>query len=182
MTLIQDLGGALFSEDRIYRYRLWRRWSADKPIALFCMLNPSSAGEAFDDNDPTVRKCIGYATRWGCGGIDIVNLFALVSTDPKGLREFEGDVVGARNKFVWEDALYSVRYPENIVVAAWGVQKHPLKTEQALAFQRAALAAGQTIKCLGLSEITGEPLHPLMLSYQRPLMTLDWIRDTQAAP
>ncbi len=167
-----SFGGAEFSADRLYRYRLWRCWDESKPRAIFCMLNPSSAGEDFDDNDPTVRKCIGYATRWGCGAIDIVNLFALVSTDPKGLRSFEGDVVGPLNDGFWIEAVSNYCEPQNPVIAAWGVQKHPLKEQQAAAFVAMAARYGMTLKCLGQSEISGEPLHPLMLSYARPLLPL----------
>jgi hypothetical protein len=45
-----------------YRYELWRRW-AEGPHVLFVMLNPSTADAVTDD--ATIRKCIGYAKRWG---------------------------------------------------------------------------------------------------------------------
>lgn len=77
------------------------------------MLNPSTADERSDD--PTIRRCIGFARDWGYGGVEIVNLFALRATDPRELRD-AGDPVGPRN-----DA-YVVRTAERsaLVVLAWG--------------------------------------------------------------
>lgn len=54
-----DRNGAELSEDREYRYRLWRQWDAQKPTLAFIMLNPSTADESEDD--PTIRRCLGYA-------------------------------------------------------------------------------------------------------------------------
>ena len=45
--------GACFSNDRIYRYSLWRRWD-NGPTLNFICLNPSTADET--RNDPTVTR------------------------------------------------------------------------------------------------------------------------------
>ncbi|TMF61888.1 MAG: DUF1643 domain-containing protein, partial [Chloroflexi bacterium] len=66
--------GATFSADRRYRYRLWRRWDGARPVVAFVMLNPSTADARRDD--PTIRRCIGFAKSWGFGGVEVVNLFA----------------------------------------------------------------------------------------------------------
>ena len=58
---------ALFSPCRTFRYRLGRRWS-DGPVLAFIMLNPSRADEHIDD--PSVRRCIGFAQRLGYGGLE----------------------------------------------------------------------------------------------------------------
>jgi hypothetical protein len=47
------------------------------------MLNPSVAGET--DDDATVTRCIARAAKGGYGALEVVNLFALVSTDPQAL-------------------------------------------------------------------------------------------------
>jgi hypothetical protein len=75
--------GAIFSPDRKYRYRLWRSIGNRKERCVFVGLNPSKADE--HKNDMTITKCIGFAQRWGFDRIDMVNLFALVSTDPTKL-------------------------------------------------------------------------------------------------
>ena len=56
---------AVFSPDRLHRYGLWRIWDDDLPKVLFIGLNPSTADEL--KNDPTIRRCIGYAKDWGYG-------------------------------------------------------------------------------------------------------------------
>lgn len=82
-------GGAVFSRDERHRFALWRLsgfgdWAAAgrKPYA-FIGLNPSTADEAFDD--PTVRRCIAFAKRERAGGMYMLNLFSLRSTNPKNL-------------------------------------------------------------------------------------------------
>jgi len=83
--------GAHFSEDRIYRYALWRIWDNNKPLIMFIGLNPSTADE--DNNDRTINRVKNFASDWGYGGFYMVNLFAYITpyrnelkncTDPVG--------------------------------------------------------------------------------------------------
>jgi hypothetical protein len=65
----------IFSAGRHYRYVLWREWeAANMEYAMFIGLNPSTADEVRDD--PTIRRCAGYARRWGYGALCMTNLFA----------------------------------------------------------------------------------------------------------
>lgn len=75
---------AIFSDCRIYRYALWRRWGSGD-YAMFIGLNPSTADEANDD--PTVRRCIAFAKTWGYGALCMANLFAYRSPHPEDLRK-----------------------------------------------------------------------------------------------
>jgi len=85
------LGMAVFSPCRRYRYWLDRtivQTSLEKAAftgttAVFVMLNPSTAD--CHQNDPTVRRCIGFASRWGCARLIVTNAFAWRSTDPHQL-------------------------------------------------------------------------------------------------
>ncbi|HDR1569813.1 TPA: DUF1643 domain-containing protein, partial [Pasteurella multocida] len=70
---------AIFSDCGTYRYVLWRIWDTLLPRITFIGLNPSTADESNDD--PTIRRCINFAKKWGYGGIYMVNLFAYRSTD-----------------------------------------------------------------------------------------------------
>jgi len=78
--LDNDSFDAVFSKDRKYRYQLSRVWDRTKTMVAFIGLNPSTADEI--DDDPTIRRCINFAKLWGYGGIYMLNLFALRSTDP----------------------------------------------------------------------------------------------------
>ena len=104
---------ALFSDDKQYRYRLVRTWKSDLPTVAFIMLNPSKAGAFI--NDPTVRRCIGFAKRWGYGGIIVGNLFAYCATDPRELLKVE-DPIGPDNEFHLRWICSNVK----TVVCAWG--------------------------------------------------------------
>lgn len=89
---------AYFSDDKKYRYRLERRWDDAEMqsggVPLFIMMNPSTAD--IDVDDPTVRRCVGYAKRWNMKGLVVCNLFAYRATYPKMLLEVE-DPVGVEN-------------------------------------------------------------------------------------
>jgi hypothetical protein len=47
---------------------------------MFIGLNPSTATE--DVVDPTVHRCLLDARRWGCGGLFMMNINPLRSTNP----------------------------------------------------------------------------------------------------
>ena len=64
-----------------YRYLLTRRVGPGTRAVTFIMLNPSTADATRDD--PTIRRCIGFARSWGIGGVDVVNLFAFRATEPR---------------------------------------------------------------------------------------------------
>ena len=87
---------AIFSKDRIYRYALYRIWNKHLPKVLFIGLNPSTADET--KNDPTIRRCIGYAKKWNYGGFIMGNIFAYRSTNPKKLNLINNPI-GPKNNY-----------------------------------------------------------------------------------
>jgi len=108
---------ALFDATGVYRYRLGRVWAPLFPRrCAFLMLNPSTADERIDD--PTIRRCIGFAQSWGYGALDILNIFAYRSTDPGVLDRVE-DPVGPENDRHIREVVGNPRC--ELVVAAWGV-------------------------------------------------------------
>jgi hypothetical protein len=143
-------GSARFSRCGRYRTTLERWWDRSLPAALFVGLNPSTADAA--RNDPTVRRCIGFAWSWGYGGLFVANAFALRSTDPAGLLEVD-DPVGAGN----DAAIRTAAQRAALVVAAWGAGGALHKRGAAVA---AILAGVGPVWCLGRTQ-AGFPRHPL---------------------
>ena len=93
--------GAKFSDDRFYRYALWRIWDRDKAMMMFIGLNPSTANETTDD--PTIRRVKRFAKDWGYGGVFMTNLFAFVTAYPEELLKCD-DPVGDNDLWLKEIA------------------------------------------------------------------------------
>jgi hypothetical protein len=103
---------AEFSPCRRYRFALWRRWDSG-PQVLFVMLNPSTADE--ENDDPTIRRCIGFSRAWGFGALAVGNLFAFRTPKPRQLRT-AAEPIGAGN----DDWLIRIHDESALTVAAWG--------------------------------------------------------------
>lgn len=151
---------AIISPDGLYRYRLTRAWGSAPPL-VFIMLNPSTADASIDD--PTIRRCVGFAKREGAGGILVVNLFAWRSTDPEALAK-ASDPVGPHN----DNHIRLACRSGGKVIAAWGSSCPPKLRRRASDVQR--LASGITsLFALALTE-DGSPRHPLYLPAISPLL------------
>lgn len=150
--------GATVSPCGQYRYRLWRVWNPDSYRLAFIMLNPSKADAEVDD--PTIRKCVGFAKRGGYGGIEVFNLFAYRATDPRELYRCP-DPIGPDN----DEYLRQIP-PRVDVCLAWGAhgRRFPerVKRVEALLPEEKCLLA---LRCLA----DGTPAHPLMLPYSLEL-------------
>lgn len=157
---VEDLAGgtaaAVFdSKRREYRYLLTRIWDPSLLPAVFLMLNPSTAGA--DADDATVRRLSsspnGFARRWGKGGVIVVNLFALCSTDPARLRTHR-DPVGFYNGVFVRQAVQQA----DLVVCAWGAGG--VLAGRGVDMARSLHASDVRLKALGFTS-TGQPRHPL---------------------
>lgn len=141
------------SADETYRYALSRTWDARLDRVLFVMLNPSTA-DAFED-DPTIRRCVGYARAWGYGTLHVVNLFALRATDPKALYGHPDPVGGENDRFILDRAARCA-----VRVAAWGA--HGGHIDRGKTVCRLLFGAGLPLHCLARTK-DGHPGHPLYL-------------------
>ena len=130
-----------------YRYALERVWDRELSTVLFIGLNPSVADAEVDD--PTLNRCIRFATAWGYGGVVMGNLFAYRATNPKELTRVS-DPVGPEN----DEWLMRLRPRVELAVAAWGYRGalHDRAT-------RVAESMGK-LHCLGMTR-GGAPRHPL---------------------
>lgn len=152
---------AIFSDCRTWRYALLRIWDSSKPMACFIGLNPSTADEVQDD--PTIRKCMGFAQRWGNGGLLMLNLFAWRATMPKDMFAAQAagkDIIGPANRL--DDLLRMAHHGTNTVVAAWG--KHGGYRGQ----HATAVLRQRGLHYLKLNK-DGSPQHPLYIPYEQKL-------------
>lgn len=104
-----------FSEDRKYRYTLTRSINGKFGKAcVFIGLNPSTADESQDD--PTIRRCIGYARDWGYEMFTMLNLFAYRSTNPRKLSRSYIEPIGEEN----DSYILRVCKRADLIIVAWG--------------------------------------------------------------
>ncbi len=127
-----------------YRYALRRRWRKGRGELLVVGLNPSRADARFDD--PTLRRCIGFAQRWGFQGLRLANLFAWRARDPAQLLRVH-DPIGPDNDH-W---LQQLADGADLVLAAWGTKGDWLNRAESVRVQLGPW------HCLGLSR-QGAPL------------------------
>jgi len=148
--------GAIFDETGRYRYLLWRCWDqhSSAGAVTFVMLNPSRADAV--KNDPTVRRCLGFARCWGYGALQVVNLFAYCATNPCELDQAT-DPVGPLNDEYVEFASQSAQQ----LILAWGDRGRIGNRDQQVLILLKALPAF----CLGITR-RGQPRHPLYLASQ----------------
>lgn len=175
--------GATISPCGTYRYRLWREWRGigtdanwhwytedDGSIALdgagsrlgfpksvvFVMLNPSTADG--EQDDPTIRRCVGFTKAWGYDRMEVVNLFAYRATDPKALLSLghKDEPWGADNERHIDRALDDA----GLVVCAWGAHGgHLGQDETVLGWIE---DQDRQTHALRLTK-AGHPAHPLYL-------------------
>lgn len=161
---------ARFSPCGRYRYELRRDipGATGRGTLPWVMINPSVA-DAVED-DLTIKKVLGFSARIGFASIVVVNLFALVSTDPAGLLA-ASDPVGPEN----DAAIVRAVPTGSLVVVAWGdsikfVGRQPEhirgRDARVLAMLREALA---DVRCLGTTK-SGAPRHPSRLGYDTPIV------------
>ena len=155
-------GRAWFSECGTYRYALLRcidlgldglDGSQGRCLNVV-MLNPSTADATQDD--PTIRRCIGYARRWGYGELMVTNLFGFRATEPAVMKA-AADPIGPEN----DARILEIAQHASAVVVAWGIHgAHRGRDQQVLAMLH---AADISPLCLGTTK-GGQPKHPLYLS------------------
>lgn len=147
---IEIFRDALFLTKK-HRLYLTRDWDCNLPKILFIGLNPSKADGK--DDDPTIRRCISFARRWGYGGMVMMNLFLFVTPYPE---ELIGENAGMYQAI-------NLNKMENIkcedVVLAWGSFKILRQHESHI--QR-VIDLFPNAYCLGRNK-DGNPKHPLFL-------------------
>lgn len=166
---------AALSSDDICRYLLYRRWRETAPggrgTVLWIMANRSTADGR--DDDPTVRKVVGFTYRWGWDAVAVANLWPYRATKPSWLSELihhpyldHAHYMSSQDYAITTSAARAGR-----VLVAWGdcLRRLPEFPGRVAAVLNLLLSANADIRCLGLTR-HGNPCHPLMLPYATPLL------------
>lgn len=165
--MVDFRAGAVISACERYRYRLWHiLHPSNGSRVLFVMLNPSTADGVKDD--PTIRRCIGFAQDWGFGRLDVANLFAFRATKPADLAKAD-DPVGPEN----DAYLIELGALADRIVFAWGTRGTLQGRDQQVGdmFGRRGLHAW----CLGKTKAK-HPRHPLYVPRDASLVpAINWI-------
>ncbi|MCZ0926475.1 DUF1643 domain-containing protein [Halomonas janggokensis] len=153
---------AIISDCGQYRYLLTRPSEVEHPersTALFLMLNPSTADASLDD--PTIRRCRGFARSWGCAGLAVANLYALRATNPKELWKHDAPIGDQNN--AW---LAKLAKEHCDIICAWGANAKPGRVKEV---SRILVDAGARLWCMGTTK-SGAPKHPLYIKADQPLV------------
>lgn len=159
----------LFSPDRKYRYALWRRFEQPYEMlteyspttmrdgyVMFIGLNPSTADENKDD--PTLRRCIDFAKRWGYCELCMTNLFGFRATQPRDMLK-TANPIGADNDIT----LLRVAKEAAMILCAWGGEGKFGGRDEVVADMLTRPYAGQK-DLMALRLISdGSPEHPLYI-------------------
>lgn len=149
--MISQFSGAVLDHERRHRFLLWRFWD-ERPRILFVGMNPSTADEVADD--PTTRRCIDFARRFGYGGMYFCNVYSYRATDPKDL------LANEYHHHANIPAVMMAIELSQIVVLAWGdcicaVPDWKHGTQLVIQQVPVPMCFGKTAH--------GNPLHPLYL-------------------
>lgn len=166
------IGTAIFDPTERYRYTLTRELDPLNPQSLLAVcLNPSTA--TAQENDPTVRRLMGYAHAWGFGRLTVCNVFSFRGTDPKSLYQVADPIGPANDSHIHDEALR-----HDLVLCGWGNHGCEVKsahgdfTSRGSNVRQLLEAAGVQPMVFGLSGKL-QPLHPLYLANDMPAIPWD---------
>lgn len=149
---------AVLSSNHKYRYKLGRYWDAvglafgaAKGVVVFVMLNPSTADDKQDD--PTIRRCIGFAKDNNYKGLLVVNLYAYRTASPDILFSVDEDIVGPEN-----DRYITEACTGRDVICAWGTRGESERIDRVFDLID---ASAKGVYCLGTTKEAQDPRHPL---------------------
>jgi len=147
---------AIFSADGKYRYMLSRDWASDGKIIVWIMPNPSIGDEKI--LEATTAGCMKRAKDWGYAGMVVLNLFALIATDPDELKRTPNAVGEFNDSFIRAVANRAVE--DTTYIVAWGNQGKHLDRDKEVTL----LLSDKDFYCLGVNK-DGSPRHPLHMSH-----------------
>jgi hypothetical protein len=161
------LGTARYSKDGKYRYYLSRPglYIAEhvykRPSALWILLNPSEHDSATEDGY-TMCKVRQITEREGFDGCRVVNLYALIATDPTQLTAAGTAAVGPENRAELSRRIAAATH----VVCAWGDGGRGKEVKFVFNELRKRTAARPGLRVWCLGQTKGKmPRHPAHIGY-----------------
>jgi hypothetical protein len=150
MKVMSVIGSAEISDCGKYRWWLRRVLNDDNQRCVcFVMLNPSTADAEADD--PTIRRCMGFARDWGYSILEVRNLFPYRATNKKELLKADNPCGDPRGLAELGNA-----HQAELMIAAWGTWV-PFNRDWTM---REVYSRGRPIYCLRKTG-KGAPVHPL---------------------
>lgn len=143
---------AIFSEDKTHRFYLKRSWVLDNEEErkiTFIGLNPSIANH--ENDDPTIRRLIGFTKFFEYNSFEIVNLYSLICTNPKEV-DFE-KLLNENNNH------YLNNIDSHKIIFCWGKNRNWPNWNKII---KKLVDKYPYIYCFGRNK-DGSPKHPLYL-------------------
>ncbi len=155
---------AIISADGLYRHRLEREVQANGIVAAYFGVNPSTADA--EAEDATTRKWHGFSLRNGIRRYIAGNAHDYRATDVRELAKVSTPV-SAMN----EIHLRAIIEDADVLIPCWGSRAKlpPSLHTNLYRLKQLILDSGKPVKVFGFTN-SGDPMHPLMLGYDRPLM------------
>lgn len=157
------MSSAVLSPCGTFRYRLDRTIAQEGRVIAYFGVNPSTADALLDDQ--TVKKWRGFTKLNGGGRFVVGNVFSYRASDVSMLAQAP-EVVGPDH---WKH-IREIIAEADVLVPCWGNRtKLPIELrDNPLQLLEELRASRKPVMHLGLSG-SGDPRHPLMLSYETPL-------------
>jgi hypothetical protein len=166
MTDLFDSGSsAVISDCELYRYRLDRFVQELGLVVAFFGVNGSTAGPI--EEDQTTKKWRGFSLRNNFRRYIAANPFAFRARDVKRLATV-ADPVGPENARYLAETIAEA----DVLIPCWGDRnKVPRQLRHHFdALKAQIFTAGKPVRIFGLTN-SGDPKHPLMLSYDTPIVS-----------
>lgn len=154
-------GAAYLTPDEQHRLWLARVWGRGACYVAILGHNPSAARPDMDD--PTIRRDIGFAQRWGFDGLFKINCMTYRATNPKNL--LQPNLILTHHDNV--DVLRKVGGRCSKVVLAYGAM-HPSLHNYADEAVTILREVKNQLWCFGRTK-NGDPKHPLYLKNETSL-------------
>jgi len=157
MIDVINTGACCWSSSLDHRYVLRRHVNMlGSGTCCFIGLNPSTADDQRDD--PTIRRCRGFAKRLGFQYLVMLNIFAFRSTDPVAMKQAADPVGPLNDHYIDQESRQA-----SVVIAAWGHHgKFRGRDQEVMKLIQ------QDVWCFGTTK-DGSPRHPLYLNQNAEL-------------